>query len=124
MELEGPNLKEKGLVVTDLNTNPKLVVQEYSFTGMAPILLHPKKPPWQITNMCFKGGIIKSRIQTVLRLKSCAITEAWKGKHDHEQICGNLFLHELFIGIFWRTQINKISFSFLIGRLQIFLTRF
>ena len=25
---------------------------------------------------------IKQWIQTVLRLKSCAITEAWKGKHE------------------------------------------
>ena len=46
----------------------------------------------------------------MLRLKSCGITETWKGKH--EQKCGNLFLHELFIGIFWITQINKMSFSF------------
>ena len=50
----------------------------------------------------------------MLRLKSGAITEAWTGKH--EQSCENLLMHELFIGIFWITQINKMSFSFLIKR--------
>ena len=59
---------------------------------------------------------IKQWIQTVLRLKSCEITEAWNWKGKHEQICGNLSLHEPFIGIYWITQIKKMSFCFLIGR--------
>ena len=42
-----PFLKVKNLVVTHFNTNPKLMVQEYSFAGMVSILLHSKKPSWQ-----------------------------------------------------------------------------
>ena len=47
--VRGPFLKVKDLFVRHFNTNPKLMVQEYSFAGMAPILLHSKKPSWQST---------------------------------------------------------------------------
>ena len=44
----------------------------------------------------------------MLRLMSCAVIKAEK----ENMKCGNRFSRTLFIGIFWRTQINKLFFSY------------
>ena len=38
------------------------------------------------------------------------------GQENMHRVVKTFLMHELFIGIFWITQINKMSFSFLIKR--------
>ena len=72
-----------------------------------------------------KNHTLWNRTQLHNRYKGVPPPPPPRGR-KHEQICANfsyLFLLEYFIGIFRKTRINKMSFSFLIGRQYIFLTR-